>query len=293
MISFGKLTYRLEYTEDLDTYQKNIRIFFTYYLRRPIPPPEISATPSPWDIVLDSWLCKRTVGLGGFITVCAAKNLSAGKTEATKFFVRNRKKWPEIAKEFNIYDHIPTHPCLLQKAGVYYEIGDRWLVGPSDVDEAHERYGLPALPEKVAIITTPYAQFILHHYLPSLSLPARLLVFRQILESVSVLHSAEVPFIHRDLKPSNIGTISYEGPQVELMILDYGQRFRCSPGIQRMEMQGLKDTKLQKRRIRSMEPLSIYGLVESYVFGCLDLTFILREIPITRGRGDVQKLRND
>jgi hypothetical protein len=64
-ISFGKLSYDLELSiSDEDEYQRNLRKFFNIQLGLQPPPPDLSATPSPWDIKLGDWLVRGTVGKG-------------------------------------------------------------------------------------------------------------------------------------------------------------------------------------------------------------------------------------
>ncbi|ESZ90624.1 hypothetical protein SBOR_8997 [Sclerotinia borealis F-4128] len=64
-ISFGKLGYSLEYAvADEDKYQQQLKMFFHNSLNRNPPPPDLSATPSPWDTTLGNWIMKGTVGKG-------------------------------------------------------------------------------------------------------------------------------------------------------------------------------------------------------------------------------------
>ena len=110
LISFGNLSYQLAFvTEDEPLYQRNLSIFFTSYLKRDVPAPDISATPSPWDIVIQDWACKRTVGAGGHGTVRAATNRRTGEAAAAKIVVRDGKKWPVIAQEIIMLDCFPDH----------------------------------------------------------------------------------------------------------------------------------------------------------------------------------------
>lgn len=238
LLSFGNLSYMLSFTvEDQETFQSNLRIYFTSYLARPVPPPDMSATPTPWDVVIEGWVCKGTVGAGAYGVVRATKNKSTGEMAASKFVTRNTKNWPSVANEIRIFDQLPQHvrklhnmllmaltnsnwQCrLLRKCGVYYERGDRWLQGPSD--EEDERYGSPARPETVLLVFQPYARLSLHDLLLSKISTNSCLILRQLLEGVHALHSAG--FIHRDIKPANIGVVQFEGQNIDIVILDYGQ----------------------------------------------------------------------
>ncbi|KFY93769.1 hypothetical protein V500_03543, partial [Pseudogymnoascus sp. VKM F-4518 (FW-2643)] len=125
IVSFGNLTYCLEYVNaDEVTYQSNLNAYFTSYLSSPAPPPDISATPSLWDFTLDDWVWKGTAGSGGFGTVSAAKNRVTGEPAAAKTIMRTSKTMRDIAGEFSILEHLPSHSQLLVKRGVYYERGD-------------------------------------------------------------------------------------------------------------------------------------------------------------------------
>jgi serine/threonine protein kinase len=119
-------------------------------------------------------------------------------------------------------DLLPDHPRLLKKRGIYYERGDNWFTSPDN--EADERYGLPACPERVVFIIEPFARLTLAELLPHLSPAFKVLAFYPILEGVHALHSAgSCPFIHRDLKLVNIGVVSYDDKSIAIVILDYGQ----------------------------------------------------------------------
>lgn len=110
LISFGKLSYDLELVAlDEEKYQKNLRTYFTHYLRWPVPPPDISATPSPWDLMFNNWIVKGTVGKGAFGSVNAAKHRLTGETAAAKCLVRNTKTWPRAAAEIEILKALPQH----------------------------------------------------------------------------------------------------------------------------------------------------------------------------------------
>ena len=113
LISFGKLSYDMELvTLDEEKYQRNLRIYFTHYLRRPVPPPDISAFPSPWDLIFNNWIVKGTVGKGAFGSVNAAKHRLSGETAAAKCLVRNTKTWPRAAAEIDILKVLPRHVSL-------------------------------------------------------------------------------------------------------------------------------------------------------------------------------------
>ena len=127
-----------------------------------------------------------------------------------------------IAEEILVLEHLPSHPQLLVKRGVYYERGDTWFTSPED--ESDERYGLPARPERVIFIIQPIARLTLTELLPKLSPDLKIMAFHQILQGVHALHKAS-PFslLHRDLKLSNIGIVSYNDHSIAVVILDYGQ----------------------------------------------------------------------
>jgi hypothetical protein len=72
-------------------YQSNLNTYFKSYLSIPAPPPDISATPSPWDFTIDDWVCKGTAGSGGFGTVSAAKHRITGEPAAAKTLMRTSK----------------------------------------------------------------------------------------------------------------------------------------------------------------------------------------------------------
>jgi hypothetical protein len=124
LIAFGRLVYHLAFaTQDESTYQRNMKLFFTTQLNRPPPPPEICATPSPWDFVIEDWVCKGTVGTGAFGTVFAAKNRFTGETGAAKIVLRNEKMWPMVSREIDIFDLIPDHVLIIQLRLVYLLTG--------------------------------------------------------------------------------------------------------------------------------------------------------------------------
>jgi hypothetical protein len=247
IVSFGNLTYCLEYANaDEFTYQSNLNAYFRSYLSSPAPPPDISATPSPWDFTIDDWVCKGTAGSGGFGTVSAAKHRLTGEPAAAKTIMRTSKTMRDIAEEIFILEHLPRHPRLLVKRGVYYERGDTWFTSPDNEDD--ERHGLPARPERVMFIIQPFARLTLTELLPKLSPDLKIMVFHQLLQGVHALHNANpFPLVHRDLKLSNIGVVSYDDHSIAVVILDYGQTIQAqsrkpirgkagTPGYQAPEM---------------------------------------------------------
>lgn len=229
IVSFGSLTYCLEFvTTKESAYQSNLKMFFEFYLSRPVPPPDISATPSPWDFTIHDWICKGTAGSGGFGTVSAAKHRITSEPAAAKTIIRTSKTMRDIAHESFVLDQLPNHSRLLVKRGIYYERGDSWFTGPDNEDD--ERHGLPARSERVILIVQPFARLTLAELLPRLSPRLRLIVFHQILEGVNALHSAcPAPFVHRDLKLANIGVVSYHDQSITIAILDYGQTIQIRP----------------------------------------------------------------
>jgi hypothetical protein len=256
LVSFGSLTYCLEFKiADESTYQSNLNKYFASYLSRPVPPPDISTTPSPWDLEIHDWVCKGTAGSGAFGTVSAAKHRITSETAAAKFVVRTSKTMRDIAHESSVLGLLPDHPRLLSKRGIYYERGDSWFSSPED--ENDERYGLPARPERVVFIIQPFARLTLAELLPRLSPTLTLIVFHQILEGVDAMHHARpCPLVHRDLKLANIGVVSYNDQNITIVILDYGQTIQVqqhdpvrgkagTPGYQAPEMQNqVHDTSL-------------------------------------------------
>jgi hypothetical protein len=109
-ISFGKLDYILEYTiENEDDYQRDLRHYFANYLFRKPAPPDLAATPSPWDSKLGDWLVRGTVGKGSFATVSAAKNSNTGEAGAAKFMVRTRETHKAISQEIELLKRLPVH----------------------------------------------------------------------------------------------------------------------------------------------------------------------------------------
>jgi hypothetical protein len=229
IVSFGSLTYCLEFEiANESTYQSNLNTYFASYLSRPTPPPDISATPSPWDFTIHNWVCKGTAGSGAFGTVSAAKHRLTSETAAAKIIVRTSKTMRDIAQESLVLGLLPHHPRLLAKRGIYYERGDSWFTSPDNEDD--ERYGLPARPERVVFIIQPFARLTLAELLPRLSAALRLVAFHQILEGVAAMHSAmPCPLVHRDLKLANIGVVSYNDQSIEIVILDYGQTIQIQP----------------------------------------------------------------
>ncbi|OAF61017.2 hypothetical protein VC83_02424 [Pseudogymnoascus destructans] len=252
IVSFGNLTYCLEYVNaDEVTYQSNLNAYFRWYLSRPAPPPDISATPSPWDFTLDDWVCKGTAGSGGFGTVSAAKHRVTGEPAAAKTIVRTSKTMRDIAGELSILDHLPSHPQLLVKRGVYYERGDTWFTSPENEDD--ERHGLPARPERVVFIIQPFARLTLTEMLLKLSPDLRIIAFYQLLQGVHALHNASpFPLLHRDLKLSNIGVVSYDERRIAVVILDYGQTVQIHSQRPISGKAALLDTKRRTCYIRSM-----------------------------------------
>lgn len=89
----------------------------------------------------------------------------------------------------------------------------------------------------MAIIFQPFARSTLAESLPKITIPMRLVAFRQILQGMLALHNAGL--IHRDLKLANIGVIDYPeqgvldySEQINTVILDYGQTVcqrECDP----------------------------------------------------------------
>jgi serine/threonine protein kinase len=153
----------------------------------------------------------------------------------------------DIAQESLILGLLPHHPRLLVKRGIYYERGDSWFT--SSDNEADERYGLPASPERVVLIIQPFARLTLAELLPHLSPALKAIAFYQILEGVHALHSAgSCSLIHRDLKLANIGVVSYNNMSIAIVILDFGQTIQVqthsptrgnagTPGYQAPEME--------------------------------------------------------
>lgn len=146
LVSFGSLTYCLEsVTADESTYQSNQNTYFRSYFSRPAPPPDISATPSPWHFTIYDWVCKGTAGSGSFGIVSAAKHGLTGEPAAAKIIVRSSKTMGDIAQESLILGQLPDHARLLVQRGIYYKRNDRWFTSPDNEDD--ERHGLPARPE--------------------------------------------------------------------------------------------------------------------------------------------------
>jgi hypothetical protein len=111
LVSFGSPTFCLEFvTADESTYQSNLKTYFRSYLSRPAPPPDISATPSPWHFTIYDWVCKGTAGSGGFGTVSAAKHRLTGEPAAAKIIVRTSKTMGDIAQESLTLGQLPDHP---------------------------------------------------------------------------------------------------------------------------------------------------------------------------------------
>lgn len=128
----------------------------------------------------------------------------------------------DIAEELSILEHLPSHPQLLVKRGVYYERGDTWFTSPENEDD--ERHGLSARPERVVFIIQPFARLTLTEMLLKLSPELKIMVFHQLLQGVHALHDASpFPLVHRDLKLSNVGVVSYDERSIAVVILDYGQ----------------------------------------------------------------------
>jgi hypothetical protein len=84
-----------------------------------------------------------------------------------------------IAEEIFMLEHLPSHPRLLVKRGVYYERGDTWFTSPENEDD--ERYGLPARPERVTFIIQSFARLTLTEQLPKLSPDLKIMAFHQLL----------------------------------------------------------------------------------------------------------------
>jgi len=223
IVSFGNLTYCLEYVNANElTYQSNLNVYFRLYLSSPAPPPDILATPSLWDFVIDDWVCKGTAGSGGFGTVSAVKHRITGEPAAAKTIIRTSKTMRDIKEESFILEHLSSHPQLLVKCAVYYERGDVWFTSPNNEDD--ERYGLPACPERVIFIIQPFARLTLTELLPKLSSDLKIKVFYQLIQGVHTLHNTKLfPLVHWDLKLSNIGVVLYNNNSIAIVILDYGQ----------------------------------------------------------------------
>jgi hypothetical protein len=112
-VSFGKLEYLVEYVMGRDAYLRNLGIYFERFLLRERPPPDIAASPSPWDFTLENWLIRGTVGKGTFASVNAAKNRQSGAPVAAKFFVRDKKNQALIAGEVSLLKSLPHHVSSL------------------------------------------------------------------------------------------------------------------------------------------------------------------------------------
>jgi serine/threonine protein kinase len=133
-----------------------------------------------------------------------------------------------IVEEIFILEHLPSHPRLLVKRGVYYEQGNTWFTSLENEDD--ERYRLPARPERVIFIIQPFARLTLTELLPKLSPDLKIMAFYQLLQGVHALHNANpFPLLHRDLKLSNIGVVSYDDRSIAVVILDYGQTIQAQP----------------------------------------------------------------
>ncbi|KAL5325391.1 hypothetical protein ACEPPN_006516 [Leptodophora sp. 'Broadleaf-Isolate-01'] len=223
-ISFGKLDYVLEFVvDDEHDYQRSLRQYLKNHLLRPPAPPDLSATPSPWDSKLGYWLVRGTVGKGSFATVSAAKHTVTGEAGAAKFMVRTQETQKAIAQEIDILKSLPNHFHDVQ-----YERGEKWFCAPSDEDD--ERHSFKARPEKVAIIYSPFARATITECLNDLSISLRLVAFHELIQGVSALHSAGL--IHRDIKPGNWGVVNLTHSEISTVILDYGQAVRavsCEP----------------------------------------------------------------
>lgn len=89
--------------------------------------------------------------------------------------MRTSKTIGAIIKEIFILEHLPSHPRLLVKRGVYYERGNAWFTSPENED--NERYGLPARPERVIFIIQPFARLTLTELLPKLSPNLKIMAF--------------------------------------------------------------------------------------------------------------------
>ena len=109
-ISFGKLDYLLKFTvADEENYQRDLRRYFSDHLFRQPAPPDLSATPSPWDVKLGDWIVRGTVGKGSYATVSAAKHTVTGETGAAKFLIRTRLTHATIAQEIANLKSLPVH----------------------------------------------------------------------------------------------------------------------------------------------------------------------------------------
>lgn len=110
---FGNLRYSLDFVvRDEDEYQKCLKAFFRDHLVRAAPPPDLSATPSPWDTILGDWLIRGTVGQGAFATVSAAKHTSSGVAGAAKVMTRNHRNLRLINDEILQLKSLPDHVCI-------------------------------------------------------------------------------------------------------------------------------------------------------------------------------------
>lgn len=111
-----------------------------------------------------------------------------------------------------------------------YERHDNWFCGPSD--EEDERYSFKARPERVVIISSPFARATVAEIFDNIPVPTRLVAFNQLLQGVCTLHEAD--FRHRDLKLSNWGVVQLSPPEINTVILDYGQTVcatSCEPKV--------------------------------------------------------------
>jgi serine/threonine protein kinase len=98
--------------------------------------------------------------------------------------------------------------------------------------------------------------------MPKLSTTIRLLAFRQLLEGVNALHTAQpLPFIHRDLKPSNIGIVEIEELNFQVVILDYGQMIAASSGNGKAGTPGYQAPEMQDRTYGSTVDIWACGII--------------------------------
>lgn len=90
-----------------DTYIRELNIYFQDLLMGAKPPPDLAASPTPWDICLGKWLIRGTVGKGTFASVNAAKDRHTGADLAAKCFIRDRTNNAAIAKEISLLKSLP------------------------------------------------------------------------------------------------------------------------------------------------------------------------------------------
>jgi hypothetical protein len=88
---------------------QHLNHYFQNHLLKARPPPDIAASPTPWDLCLGKWLIRGTVGRGSFASVNAAKDRYTGLDVAAKCFIRDRTNQAAIAMEISLLRSLPSH----------------------------------------------------------------------------------------------------------------------------------------------------------------------------------------